>query len=105
MKQEILKEVRSLFKGNAVVTHKEIDALICETHEPRAPDFRNKTKCGLTVVSSNPLYAVNLNRGTAFYGWLFCKGPEHGQWVSSRELSDLEIITAEDQELYGIIEN
>jgi len=37
MQAEILKEVRKLFKGKAVCTHKEIDALICEVTHPQDP--------------------------------------------------------------------
>lgn len=34
MRQEILRELRAYFKENPVATHVDIDALICETHDP-----------------------------------------------------------------------
>ena len=37
MKAEILKELRAHHKDNAVTSHEDVDALICEVHHPELP--------------------------------------------------------------------
>lgn len=38
MQTEMLKELRKHFKNKAVMTHQEIDAILCEVHHPKQPD-------------------------------------------------------------------
>ena len=39
MQAEMLKELRALFRKKPVCTHKEIDALLCEVHNPAMPNY------------------------------------------------------------------
>ena len=48
------------------------------------------------------VYAACLDGGR-FNGWLMWKHPD-GQWVSKRKLEDWEIMQAEDQRDYGIVQ-
>lgn len=48
------------------------------------------------------VYAACLDGGR-FNGWLMWKHPD-GQWVSKRKLVDWEIMQAEDQRDYGIVQ-
>jgi len=57
---------------------------------------------GLILLQQNPDCAVDLN-GDRYHGWLFVKGPD-GQWVTNRKLADWEIMQAEDQRDYGIVQ-
>jgi hypothetical protein len=58
---------------------------------------RNILANGLTLVQINPQRAVNLQKESATYGWLFYPGPEIDQWVTLRKLSPGEIDEANDQ--------
>jgi hypothetical protein len=59
---------------------------------------------GLTLVQQNPDCAVDLRSASRTYGWLFIRGPERGQWVTHRKLEPWEIMQAEDQRDYGIVQ-
>ncbi len=37
MQAEMLKELRDHLKNNVVTSHKDIDALLCEVHNPKQP--------------------------------------------------------------------
>lgn len=65
--------------------------------------MNNILKNGLVLVQQNPDCAVDLKSDSRFYGWLFVRGPE-GQWITHRELTALEIMQAEDQRDYGIVQ-
>lgn len=61
----------------------------------------NNLPNGMTLLQSNPDYAVDL-QGGRFHGWLFSRHPD-GQWVTARKLSDWEIMQAEDQRDQNIV--
>lgn len=60
-------------------------------------ELRNVLPNGLTLVQINPQRAVNLQKESTTYGWLFYPGPEIDQWVTLRKLSPAEIEEANDQ--------
>ena len=60
-------------------------------------EARNVMPNGLTLLQINPDYAVDLRKGSQFYGWLFHRGPEPDQWVSERHLDPLELRQASEQ--------
>ena len=56
---------------------------------------------GLTLVSVNPNCAVDLTGGK-LHGWLFI---DHGEgYISERKLEAWEIMQAEDQDHYDIVQ-
>lgn len=56
----------------------------------------------LQTEKGKPIYAACLDGGR-FHGWLMWKHPD-GQWVSKRKLEQWEIMQAEDQRDYGIVQ-
>lgn len=58
---------------------------------------RNVLPNGLTLLQINPDCAADLRPESSYFGWLFTRGPEVDQWVTSRQLSSREIEDAYDQ--------
>lgn len=56
----------------------------------------------LQTENGKPVYSACLDGGR-FHGWLMWKHPD-GQWVSKRKLKAWEIMQAEDQRDYGIVQ-
>ena len=56
----------------------------------------------LQTENGKPVYSACLDGGR-FHGWLMWKHPD-GQWVSKRKLEAWEIMQAEDQRDYGIVQ-
>ena len=56
----------------------------------------------LQTRNGKPVYSACLDGGR-FHGWLMWKHPD-GQWVSKRKLEAWEIMQAEDQRDYGIVQ-
>lgn len=56
----------------------------------------------LQTKNGKPVYSACLDGGR-FHGWLMWKHPD-GQWVSKRKLEAWEIMQAEDQRDYGIVQ-
>ena len=56
----------------------------------------------LQTENGKPVYSACLDGGR-FHGWRMWKHPD-GQWVSKRKLEAWEIMQAEDQRDYGIVQ-
>jgi len=65
-------------------------------------DMENEMGNGFILVQHSPDYAVQLDRNSAWFGWLFYRHPD-GQLVSKRELESWEIMQAEGQRDENII--
>lgn len=66
---------------------------------------RNILPNGLTLVQQNPDCAVDL-RGGDTHGWLFVRAYEpNGEFITHRKLESWEVMQAEDQQLYGIVQH
>lgn len=60
-------------------------------------EVRNVLPNGLTLLQVNPDAAADLRQESNYFGWLFNRGPEIDQWVTTRKLSAGEIEEAYDQ--------
>lgn len=62
-----------------------------------ATEPRNLLPNGLTLLQVNPDCAARLDPSAKDHGWLYVRGPNPGQWVTLRKLSQQEIDEAYDQ--------
>ena len=86
-----------------------IDALRAALEQPQVEAATGKdylqVPAGFVLLQTEngkPVYSACLDGGR-FHGWLMWKHPD-GQWVSKRKLEAWEIMQAEDQRDYGIVQ-
>lgn len=67
------------------------------------PDELPKGFVPLQRENGKLVYAACLDGGR-YHGWLMWKHPD-GQWVTKRKMTSLEVMQAEDQDHYGIVQD
>ena len=86
----------------ALATHPAPAASVSDERPVSNPDELPKGFVPLQRENGELVYAACLDGGR-YHGWLMWKHPD-GQWVTKRKMTSLEVMQAEDQAHYGIVQ-
>ena len=89
--------------ARAILALRPVQVPMTDEQPVSNPDELPKGFVPLQRENGKLVYAACLDGGR-YHGWLMWKHPD-GQWVTKRKMTSLEVMQAEDQDHYGIVQD